>query len=96
MPTAETTLIPACDINRRASKKSLTGNARLDNEPNLFIDGNLVNLTPGMAVTVEIKTGSRSVISYLLSPLVRYAHESLRERRNYSGSAAITEVINSI
>jgi hemolysin D len=30
----------------------------------------LVNLTPGMAVTVEIKTGSRSLISYLLSPLV--------------------------
>jgi hemolysin D len=44
------------------------------------IDDNLVNLTPGMAVTIEIKTGSRSVISYLLSPLVRYAHDSLRER----------------
>jgi hypothetical protein len=39
------------------------------------IDDNLVNLTPGMAVTVEIKTGSRSLISYLLSPLVRYAHD---------------------
>ena len=38
------------------------------------------NLTPGMAVTVEIKTGSRTVISYLLSPLMRYKHESLRER----------------
>jgi hemolysin D len=33
-----------------------------------------------MAVTVEIKTGSRTVISYLLSPLLRYQHESLRER----------------
>jgi|SRR5271166_6637940 len=44
------------------------------------IDDNLVNLTPGMAVTIEIKTGARSVISYLLSPLVRYFHESLRER----------------
>src|SRR5262249_39175036 len=39
---------------------------------------NLVNLAPGMAVTVEIKTGSRTVISYLLSPLLRYKHESLR------------------
>ena len=29
----------------------------------------LVNLSPGMAVTVEIKTGSRSILSYLLSPL---------------------------
>jgi hemolysin D len=44
------------------------------------IDESLVNLTPGMAATVEIKTGARSVISYLLSPLMRYKHESLRER----------------
>jgi hemolysin D len=45
------------------------------------IDNNLlVNLSPGMAVTVEIKTGSRTVISYLLSPLLRYKQESLRER----------------
>jgi hemolysin D len=33
-----------------------------------------------MAVTVEIKTGSRHIISYVLSPLVRYSQESLRER----------------
>ena len=33
-----------------------------------------------MAVTAEIKTGSRRIISYLLSPLVRYKQESLRER----------------
>lgn len=44
------------------------------------IDDRMVNLLPGMAVTVEIKTGSRSIISYLLSPLIRYNHESLRER----------------
>src|SRR6202521_1108525 len=41
---------------------------------------NLVNLSPGMAVTVEIKTGSRAVIGYLLSPLLKYKQESLRER----------------
>ena len=40
----------------------------------------LVNLSPGMAVTVEIKTGSRRIISYLLSPLLRYRQETLRER----------------
>jgi hypothetical protein len=45
-----------------------------------FPGDNLVNLTSGMAVTVEIKTGSRTVIRYLLSPLLRYKHESLRER----------------
>jgi hemolysin D len=44
------------------------------------IDDNLVNLSPGMAVTAEIKTGSRTVISYVLSPLLRYQHESLHER----------------
>jgi len=44
------------------------------------VEDKLVNLTPGMAVTVEIKTGSRRIISYLLSPLVRYKQEMLRER----------------
>jgi hemolysin D len=44
------------------------------------VDGKPVALSPGMAVTVEIRTGSRRVISYLLSPLARYRHEGLRER----------------
>jgi hemolysin D len=44
------------------------------------VEENLVNLSPGMAVTVEIKTGSRAVIGYLLSPLLKYKQESLRER----------------
>jgi hemolysin D len=44
------------------------------------VEDKLVNLSPGMAVTIEIKTGSRRIISYLLSPLVRYKQESLRER----------------
>jgi len=44
------------------------------------VDGAVANLSPGMAVTVEIGTGSRAVISYLLSPLLRYQHESMHER----------------
>jgi hemolysin D len=44
------------------------------------VEDKFVNLSPGMAVTVEIKTGSRRIISYLLSPLVRYKQEVLRER----------------
>jgi hemolysin D len=51
----------------------------LDHEQ-MEVDDRLVNLSPGMAVTVEIKTGSRRIISYLLSPLARYTHDSLRER----------------
>jgi hemolysin D len=45
-----------------------------------MIEGRTVQLSPGMAVTVEIKTGSRRIISYLLSPLTRYNQEMLRER----------------
>ena len=44
------------------------------------IDDRMVNLSPGMAVTVEINTGSRTMLSYLLSPLLRYRQETLRER----------------
>jgi hemolysin D len=44
------------------------------------VDDRLVNLAPGMAVTVEIKTGSRRIIEYLMSPVLRYRQESLRER----------------
>ncbi len=40
----------------------------------------LVNLTPGMAVTVEVKTGTRRLIEFVLSPLLRYKRESLGER----------------
>jgi hemolysin D len=44
------------------------------------IEDKMVNLAPGMAVTVEIKTGARRPIEYLMSPLLRYRQESLRER----------------
>jgi len=44
------------------------------------VEGKQVNLSPGMAVTVEIKTGKRRLIEYLLSPLLKSVKESLRER----------------
>jgi len=44
------------------------------------IDGNDVPLSPGMAVTVEIKTGAQRVITYLMSPLLRFKQEALHER----------------
>ena len=46
----------------------------------LMIDGQKVNLTGGMNVTAEIKTGKRRVIDYLLSPLQTKVDESLKER----------------
>ncbi len=44
------------------------------------VEEKLVNLTPGMAVTVEVKTGKRRLIEFMLSPLLRYKKESLGER----------------
>jgi multidrug efflux pump subunit AcrA (membrane-fusion protein) len=44
------------------------------------IDKREMNLTPGMSVTVEVKTGTRRVIEFFLAPLLRYKQESIRER----------------
>jgi hemolysin D len=53
------------------------------------VDGKDVTLTPGMAVTVEIpgmaavveiKTGKRKLIEFLLSPLMKMSDEAGRER----------------
>jgi hemolysin D len=44
------------------------------------IDGKDVTLSPGMAVTVEIKTGQRRAIDYVLSPLREVVHQAARER----------------
>lgn len=44
------------------------------------IDGTDVNLSPGMAVTVEVKIGQRRVVEYFLAPLIQRSSESLRER----------------
>jgi len=49
-------------------------------ETAMKIDHAVIPLTPGMTVTVEIKTDSRRVIDYLLSPLARIASEAGRER----------------
>ena len=46
----------------------------------MAVDGSDVALSPGLAVTVEIKTGAQPVITYLLSPLLRFTHDSLHER----------------
>jgi hemolysin D len=46
----------------------------------LDIDGTPVSLSPGMAVSVEIKTGRRRLIEFFLSPLKARVSESLRER----------------
>ena len=44
------------------------------------VDGRFIKLTPGMAVTAEIKTGKRRILEYFLSPVLRYKDESIKER----------------
>lgn len=39
-----------------------------------------VRLGPGMAASVEIKTGQRRLIEFFLAPLLKYRQESIRER----------------
>ncbi|MCL2791351.1 MAG: HlyD family type I secretion periplasmic adaptor subunit [Desulfobulbus sp.] len=46
----------------------------------LDVDGQEMQLSPGMSVNVEIKTGNRRVIEYVLSPVLRHQRESLNER----------------
>jgi hemolysin D len=46
----------------------------------MMIDGRQEPLQPGMSVTAEIKTGDRTIVDYLLSPLARKTQESLHER----------------
>ena len=46
----------------------------------MIIDGRQMALTPGMSVSIEIKTGSRRIIEYFLSPLMQHAHESFNQR----------------
>ncbi len=64
-----------------AARRELSYVARISlDRTAMDIDDRSVNLRPGMAVTAEINTGTRRVIEYLLSPLLRYREESLRER----------------
>jgi hemolysin D len=44
------------------------------------IDGKRITLTPGMNLSVEVKTGKCRIIDYLLSPIQQAGQTSLRER----------------
>ena len=46
----------------------------------LRLDGAPAPLMPGMSVRAEIKTGSRSILEFLMAPLAEYLHQSMRER----------------
>lgn len=44
------------------------------------VDGRLMPLSPGMAVTVEVKTGKRRILEYLFSPLAEISSQAMQER----------------
>lgn len=46
----------------------------------IAVEGKEMPLSAGMSVNVEIKTGERRIIEYVLSPLMQHKRESLNER----------------
>ncbi len=43
-------------------------------------EGERIRLTPGMAVTMEIKTDDRRIIEFILTPIIKGFKEAARER----------------
>ena len=63
------------------SPSSPTYTARISlDRSSMTVDGVVRPLQPGMSVTAEVKTGRRTIIDYLLSPLARKTNEALHER----------------
>jgi hemolysin D len=72
---------PAQPSSSEPKGQELVYSARVSlDRAQMQVEDKIVNLSPGMAVTVEIKTGTRRILTYLLSPLLRYKQEVLRER----------------
>lgn len=49
-------------------------------KPALIVNGRELPLSAGMSVRVEIKTGERRIIEYIMSPLIQHKRESMNER----------------
>lgn len=62
-------------------KLGLAFTARIRLKANrMRVENKWIALTPGMAVTAEIRTGKQGVAHYILGPLIEGAQESLHER----------------
>ena len=73
-----TSLIPTGNVQRMQNLVFPVTIELLDDR--LDINGKAVLLQPGMAATVEIKTGERRILDYLLSPVAGVADEAMHER----------------
>lgn len=84
-PNSQTGALSPSPVYRYDSKKDSSRGPMysvkvLLDQSSMTIDGRQVALTPGMGVSIEIKTGSRRIIEYFLSPLIQHAHESFNQR----------------
>ena len=46
----------------------------------VLFNGEAVPILPGMVATVDVRTGRKTVLDYLLKPIRKARHEALRER----------------
>ncbi len=85
IPTADDTATPITSSATDATKTPHTRNlvfpiaVALDSS-SVSVDGRQVALSPGMTVTVEVVTGHRRIIDYLLSPLREVTANAIKER----------------
>lgn len=62
-------------------KKGLIYSVRIAlDKSHIQIEEKSMPLSAGMSVSAEVRTGTRRVIEYVLSPLVQHQHEALHER----------------
>lgn len=76
---AEVTEVSNDAVNDEKKGLIYTAHVKLD-RTTIPVENKIMNLTPGMQVTIEIKTGKRRVMEYFLSPLMEYQSESFKER----------------
>jgi hypothetical protein len=71
--------LPLDSLKDRVGRLVDLADAELE-RTDIVTDAGAVELEPGMAVTADVKTGRRRVISYLLSPFAHQIEEAGRER----------------
>lgn len=72
-------VVERAEANQSAPRLTYLARIRLRDET-IKVDGKNVPLSPDMIASVEIKTGVRKVIEFILSPILRISNEAGKER----------------
>ena len=72
--------LPSFAEANRPTMASGSTNTVVPERDQLKLHGKALPITPGMPVDVSILTGERSVMQYLLKPVLRGVQRSLQER----------------